>query len=111
MKGIIYHSDEGLMIKHYDSSNWVEGVNPMHYKVDTIPYKDLQDGEQVEFEIEETYIEPPPDIHPNRGGYKRVAKLIPKKPTWDDIFKYCGWFDKADMIEFLKENYHTPLKK
>ena len=65
----------------------------------------LKDGLEVEFEITEQYVEPPPHIHSNRGGFKKVAKLsLPKKHNKGMTFKldetqfekYVAWQEKLE---------------
>jgi len=53
------------------------------YQSKNIPIKDINDaklfeGKSVRFDMVDVYVEPPGDIHPNRGGYKKMASLIPQ---------------------------------
>jgi hypothetical protein len=38
----------------------------------------FKEGKKVKFNVSEVYVEPPANIHPNRGGYKKIAKIVPE---------------------------------
>ncbi len=68
------------------------------------------EGKEVEFEIEEVYIEPE-GIHCNRGGFKKYAVIVEPEDIWDDI-QDKATKDGVDIpIGWFKERYNVPIKK
>lgn len=68
------------------------------------------EGEEVEFEFKEEYVEPE-GIHCNRGGNKKYAVIIEPKDTWENIQDMAAK-DGVDIpINWFKERYNPPTKK
>ena len=71
------------------------------------------EGETIKYRIHNKYVEPPADIHPNRGGITQVAQII---EDWDHIFqrlplgKEVPDKDYVLLVKFLKENYGEPQR-
>ncbi len=116
------------MVIEYPNENWDEYstlksrylqmpiVDDQHKKIIN---KNLID-KVMSFEIIEVYVEPPGDIHPNRGSYKNKAKIDFDSP-WDDIWEEFKKTDNykfsttkdvfSQYIEYLKENFKSPKRK
>ncbi len=93
------------------------GAGKKIYVTKTIPvhpsdFKFCEEGQELEFNEYLEYIEPPDDIHPNRGGHKLLAKIS----SWEVMRKLfdTGRFPDRDIdhiINTLKDNFFEPGRK
>lgn len=104
----------------YDKPGCISYVIKESLPLSQSQYKEaleLGEGAEVEFEIEEIYVEPPESIHCNRGGYDKFAKIKfkePKQESWEEIIiEYVNSsVNKAPGItEWLKDNFNPPTRK
>jgi len=70
------------------------------------------DGETIKYTIYDKYVEPPPNIHSNRGGTTPIAQIV---EDWDHIFQRIplGRAPHEDYLllaNFLKEHYGEPRR-
>lgn len=88
--------------------SWEESM-PIHPKDLIVNSNHLCEGKVVDFE--------PILVKPFNGKIKRdrgwkgklIIKKDPPSKTWDDIFTQCEQYE--NLVDFLKRNYHPPLKK